>query len=156
MPWRKGLCARLTPELAALLGALSACDAAQTEELRVRRDQPVELVIAGVPRETALSLDGEGMQALLCALTGHSAYAYERQMAQGYIPLPDGHRAGVCGRAVTEQGRIVRMTEITDVAIRIARAVPARAALFAGTCCMRTGIRRACCCWGRRVAARRL
>ena len=124
MPWRKGLCARLTPELAALLGALSARDASQTEELRVRRDQPVELVIAGQPRETALSLDGEGMQALLCALTGHSAYAYERQMAQGYIPLPDGHRAGVCGRAVAEQGRIVRMTEITSVAIRIARAVP--------------------------------
>ena len=124
MPWRKGLGARLTPELAALLAALGARDAARTEEIRVRRDQPVELVVAGEPRETPLALDGAGMQALLAALTGHSAYAHERQMAQGYIPLPDGHRAGVCGRAVTEQGCIVRMTEITSVVIRIARAVP--------------------------------
>ena len=124
MSWREGLCARLTPELAALLGALSARDAGRVEEIRVRRDQPVELVIAGESRETALVVDGEGMRALLAALTGHAAYAYERQMAQGYIPLPDGHRAGVCGRATMEQGRIVRMTEITSVALRIARAVP--------------------------------
>ena len=124
MSWRAGLGARLTPELAALLGALSARDAGETEEIRVRRDQPVELVISGRPRETLLVPDGAGVQALVAALTGHSAYAHERQMAQGYIPLPDGHRAGVCGRAVTEQERIVRMTEITSVVIRIARAVP--------------------------------
>ena len=124
MPWRKELCARLTPELAALLGTLSARDAGQVEEIRVRRDQPVELVIAGESRETAVVVDGEGMRTLLAALTGHAVYAYERQMAQGYIPLPDGHRAGVCGRAAMEQGRIARMTEITSVALRIARAVP--------------------------------
>ena len=124
MPWRTGLGARLTPELAALLGTLSTHDAGRMEEIRVRRDQPVELVVAGESREMQLVLDGAGMQALIAALTGHSAYAHERQMAQGYIPLPDGHRAGVCGRAVMEQGRIVRMTEITSVVIRIARAVP--------------------------------
>ena len=124
MPWRKELCARLTPELAALLGTLSARDAGQVEEIRVRRDQPVELVIAGESRETAVVVDGEGMRTLLAALTGHAVYAYERQMAQGYIPLPDGHRAGVCGRAAMEQGRIARMTEITSVALRIARVVP--------------------------------
>ena len=124
MPWRKGLRARLTPELAALLDSLSARDAAQTEEIRVRRERPVELVIAGHPREISLRVDAARMDALIAALTGHSVYAYERQMAQGYIPLPDGHRAGVCGRAVMEQGRVVRMTEISSVVLRIARAVP--------------------------------
>ena len=128
MPWRKGLCARLTPELAALLGALSARDASQTEELRVRRDQPVELVIAGVPRETALSLDGAVLRllpleteayrgtAVLASLgefdllvTGDADVRGEEQLLQRY-PLPQvevliaGHHGsdGATGEALLE------------------------------------------------------
>lgn len=124
MPWREELCARLTPALGALLRGLDAREAARLQEIRVRRGRAVELVIAGASRQAALVVDDAQMERLVAALSGHSLYAYERQMAQGFIPLPGGHRAGVCGRAVMENGRVARMTDVSSVMLRVARAVP--------------------------------
>ncbi len=38
----------------------------------------------------------------MTALCGYSRYAYETQLAQGFIPLGDGCRAGVCGRVTRD------------------------------------------------------
>lgn len=122
--WRQTLYPYLLPQIADLLRALSAQDAARVTEIRFRVSRPVELAMDGGGRQTRLLLDAKDMEDLLGALCAHSRYAYEAQMASGYIPLPGGHRAGVCGRAVSENGRFVRMSAITSVCLRIARPVP--------------------------------
>ena len=127
LPWRDALCARLTPRIARRLRALDEAEAARLTELRFRRDRPVELVFGGVFREEPPVMDAREMDALLAALSGYALYACERQMAEGYIPLGDGHRAGVCGKLVREAGT-ARMSGVTSVCVRVARHVPGASA----------------------------
>jgi len=67
--------------------------------------------------------DNKAMSELIAALCGYARYARERQMAQGYIPLPGGHRAGVCGQMITAQDALCAISRITSVCIRIARSI---------------------------------
>lgn len=128
MPWREALISRLTPEVSALLKGLDAGAAAQLRELRFRLGRSTELVYGGRSEEAPPVLDREAMEALLAALCGYSRYAFEAQMAQGYLPLPGGHRAGVCGFVAREEGHPLRMSAVTSVCIRIARALPGASA----------------------------
>lgn len=122
--WRRELEPYLLPEVSMRLRALEEPEAAQVTELRFRSLKPVEIVMEGEGREWPPVMDERKMEELLSLLCGRSRYAYEAQMAQGYIPLPGGHRAGVCGHAVMENGSFVRMSAISSVCLRIARAVP--------------------------------
>lgn len=121
MAWRQGLLSSLSAPLRTALAAMDAVDANRLTEIRVRKNCPVMWCFADGSHKNGMVIDGDEMDALLNALCCHSRYAYETQMARGYIPLAGGHRAGVCGRAVYENGRIVRMNAVTSVCIRIAR-----------------------------------
>ena len=123
MPWRKDLLPRLSAPLAAQAAALDRAQASRLTEIRVRGGQPVRFVFGGQHIECGARFTQEQIGELVSALCVYSRYAYEAQIAQGYIPLPGGHRAGVCGRAAYESGEIARMSEITSVCIRIARRV---------------------------------
>ena len=123
MPFRKQLCPRLPPPLAAAIEALSAQEAARLEEIRVCAGRAAELVFYGECRTTDFCVDASQMDSLLAALCGYALYSCEGQMAQGYIPIAGGHRAGVCGR-MTQEGGVWRMSGVTSVCIRICRDVP--------------------------------
>ncbi|MBE6588483.1 MAG: AAA family ATPase [Ruminococcaceae bacterium] len=58
------------------------------------------------------------------ALCGNSLYSHSETIKEGYICTDGGIRAGVCGRAVTEGGRIVSVTDITSISIRIPHRIP--------------------------------
>jgi len=123
MPWRKALYPRLTERLTAILRALPEADAVMLEEIRVYAGQPVELVIAGQRRRTGAAVRRENIDELLGALSGHALYRFERQMAEGYIPLPGGHRAGVCGEMMQLEDGSWRMCAVSSVCIRIAHSI---------------------------------
>ena len=44
--------------------------------------------------------------------------------AQGYITAPGGHRIGLCGEAVCQEGKITGIGEITSLCLRVARDFP--------------------------------
>lgn len=111
---------RLPQALCAALRALSGEDRQNLEEIRLYAGAPPELVIAGSIREIHARVD---LHDLLGCLSAHALYSCERQMAEGYVPLPGGHRAGVCGRMTEEPDGTWRMTDVTSVCIRIARRV---------------------------------
>lgn len=123
MPFRKQLCALLPPPLAAAILALSAREAAQLQEIRIYAGRAAELVFSEEWRTTDCRVDEAQMDGLLASLCGQALYRCEGQMAEGYIPLAGGHRAGVCGR-MTQEGGAWRMSGVTSVCIRISRDVP--------------------------------
>lgn len=123
MPFRKQLCALLPPALAGVLHALPAREAAQLEEIRIYAGRAAELVFSDGYRTTDCRMDAAQMDSLLASLCGQALYRCESQMAEGYIPLTGGHRAGVCGR-MTQEGGTWRMSGVTSVCIRISRDVP--------------------------------
>ncbi len=103
------------------------------EEIRFRVDVPVILYTdsswmplcqQGVP-----VISGAGdIQRILSILVDHSLYARMEELRKGYITLPGGHRVGVAGRAVWQDGRIVTQTEITGLNIRYAHDISGIAA----------------------------
>jgi stage III sporulation protein AA len=53
----------------------------------------------------------------------HSFYAYETELSMGYITLPGGHRVGVCGQVVLENGAVRAWRYISGLNIRVAHSV---------------------------------
>lgn len=53
-------------------------------------------------------------------LCSFSVYSHIDTIAQCFVTLPDGHRVGVCGTAVTDCGRTVSLRDITSLNVRIA------------------------------------
>ena len=62
----------------------------------------------------------EDVKTALELLTGYSVYAFEEELRQGYFTVEGGHRIGVAGRAVVENGRVQRMGYITFLNFRVA------------------------------------
>lgn len=124
----------LPPRLAALIegrplpGALT--------EIRLRLGRPIQLIWVGgdgflcadgratLDPSAALSADDALFGEVLHLVTRGSLYAWEDEVRSGYLTLPGGHRVGLTGRALTENGEIRTLQPITGLNIRIARAVP--------------------------------
>ncbi len=92
-------------------------------ELRIRAGRPVQLIGRSFEEfrggRTGASLVLETAQ----ALAGHSLYAREEELREGYFTIEGGCRVGVCGRMTAEEGRIQHLTHAGSVCVRIAREV---------------------------------
>ena len=54
-------------------------------------------------------------------LCNFSVYSHSDSISQGFITLDGGHRVGLCGTAVTENGKVTSMKDINSLNIRISR-----------------------------------
>jgi stage III sporulation protein AA len=54
-------------------------------------------------------------------LTQHSLYTFEEELRKGFITVAGGHRVGLAGRTVLEQGKVKLLKDISSFNIRIAR-----------------------------------
>ena len=99
------------------------------EEIRVRIGWPVELLYDN--RSKWLGnydniIDRQCLDEMLNYITGYSVYAMEEELKQGFVTLSGGHRIGVTGHAIYEQGakdgeyQITSLTDIGGLNIRIA------------------------------------
>ena len=110
---------------------------AQVTEVRVRvhgafsvtaMGKNILLDAHGMPTDVhrAMQATPQDLDDMLSRLTEGSRYAFEEQMARGFLTLRDGCRAGIAGEMVphpTVQGAFL-FERITSVNLRIARAVP--------------------------------
>lgn len=51
----------------------------------------------------------------------HSIYSYQKQICEGFITIKGGHRVGITGNCVIEDGKIKNINYISSLNIRIAR-----------------------------------
>lgn len=59
----------------------------------------------------------------LSLISRGSIYAYEEEIAQGYITVEGGHRVGLCGRVVLKDGKISSIKDISGLNYRYARQI---------------------------------
>lgn len=120
----------LPPRLRAALAALAERRLTELEEIRLKpgcpalcrfRADEAPLPEAG-STEPLLVSQAELRQTLLL-LADSSLYALEEELRRGYLTLPGGHRAGLCGRAVLERGAVRTLKEISSINLRLARPV---------------------------------
>lgn len=132
MSWMHYLPPRFLPVVQALPDAL----AKQITEIRLRLEKPFSVTAGGrnlLPdasgcfRTTsdALRVTQTDLDEMLSRLTEGSLYAFEDCLCDGYLPLPDGCRAGVAGETVLSPGGKLRFRAITSVNLRISRFLPA-------------------------------
>lgn len=139
-----GAAALLGTRTASVLKKLPAELRSSASEISVGEAVSVE---CGVARQEIALPDGSDIQSVFMQLCRNSVYSFRDTIAQGYIPLPGGHRAGLCGTAVIENGKVTGMRDISRICIRIARQIPGaadglksyilgtRGALFSGAPC---------------------
>ena len=59
----------------------------------------------------------------IISMCSYSVHSHQSELAAGFISLRGGHRAGICGTAVIENGYITALRDITSINIRIARQI---------------------------------
>lgn len=98
---------------------LTAC----VEEVRLRRGHIPTLVLpeGERPVPSAEPVDGE-LLARVVELAGRwSVHTVLEQLRRGYLTVAGGHRLGLCGTAVVEEGRIQALRDLSGINLRIAR-----------------------------------
>lgn len=118
------VCSVLPPQLAAMVSQLPPEQEEQLEELRLRCGSEITMVCGG--REQPLSLTRpmlctrDLLEHLVNLASSYSTYAVEECLRQGYLSLEGGHRLGLCGTAVVQDGRIATIKDISSVNLRVA------------------------------------
>ena len=54
-------------------------------------------------------------------ISNFSVYAHEEELRQGFLTIQGGHRVGICGKVVLEEGKIKLIRNISFLNIRLAR-----------------------------------
>jgi stage III sporulation protein AA len=94
---------------------------ARMEEIRIRVMKRVEVIISGKPVFLSYVTTQEDSINLLNELSHYSIYTLEEELKKGFITVRGGHRVGLSGRVITEDGRVKAIRDVTSFNIRIAK-----------------------------------
>lgn len=94
------------------------------EEIRFRVGQPMLLRCRGGWRRGQTPLTAELLDGMLTRFCQGALYAHRDSLVEGYVTLTDGCRVGVCGYAVTEDGRVVGVRDIRSLCVRLPAPIP--------------------------------
>ena len=109
-------------------------DFQKIHEIRLRTGAPLQLICGGkdfFPQEGGrASREGGGvcmterdLRETMEYIGNYSLYAYEDEIRQGYLTIQGGHRVGIAGKAVMEDGKIKGIRHISCINLRIAHSV---------------------------------
>ena len=89
------------------------------EEIRLRAGRAASLTISGENIMTSVVLTAGDLTSILVGMCGGSLYAFDQTIREGYVTLPQGIRVGVAGNAVCEEGRIIGVSRVSSLCIRL-------------------------------------
>ena len=98
-------------------------DIGKLEEIRLRTGKPVFLRYNGTEHQIPHIVSWEELQETLEYCSNYSLYAYEAEMRQGFLTIEGGHRIGLSGKVVIEEGRVKNYQYISSVNIRVCHEV---------------------------------
>lgn len=95
----------------------------EIQEIRFRTNRPILLKLRD--RDLILQYDISQSEILqiLERLCENSIYAYKNQICEGFITVKGGHRIGLTGSCVIENGKITNIKYISSLNFRIAREI---------------------------------
>lgn len=119
----------------AMLRRIPANQLSNLTEIRLRANRPLLLVLGNA--DGMISSQGEFLvqhdEAYLCSpdditvtlqlMSKNSLYAFEQELKMGFLTIRGGHRVGLAGQAIIDDGDIKSLKNISSLNIRIARQV---------------------------------
>ena len=95
----------------------------ELQEIRIRCDRPIILKLRNFEIVIEYKVNESEILSILERLCNNSIYAYKNQICEGFITVKGGHRVGITGTAVIDNGKIINIKYITSLNFRIAREV---------------------------------
>lgn len=96
---------------------------ADLREIRVRAGCPPIAVGRSLQILEETPVSTETVRRIAERMCQNSVYARQGELRRGFITLPGGHRAGICGRTVLENGEIQHLTDISAINLRVAHEI---------------------------------
>lgn len=103
-------------------------DVSRLQEIRLRVGSPLIVYLGGA--EQILTRNGkpylvtkEEIRETVNYISSYSLYAFEEELRQGFLTVEGGHRVGMAGKVVMEQGKIKNIQYISSVNIRVAHEI---------------------------------
>ena len=93
----------------------------EIEEIRFRVGRPIEITANRKTVFLPYLLSREEAEQIMEKLSKHSFYTLEEELKRGYITIEGGHRVGLAGRVILEEGRVKGIRDVSSFNIRIAR-----------------------------------
>ena len=99
------------------------------QEIKLSVEKPLLLVyrgeeiIPGNQRGKPYIVTREDIREMLEYISNYSLYAYEQEMKQGYITIEGGHRVGMTGQAIIENGKVKNLRYISSINLRMSHEI---------------------------------
>ena len=95
----------------------------EAQEIRIRVERPIIIKLRNLDVMIEYKINQSEILQILEKICENSIYAYKRQICEGYITIKGGHRIGLTGSAVIENGEIINIKYVTSLNFRIARQI---------------------------------
>ncbi len=95
----------------------------ELQEIRIRCNRPIILKLRNSEALIEYEINQTEILQTVERLCNNSIYAYKNQMCEGFITIKGGHRIGITGTAVIENGKIINIKYISSLNFRIAREI---------------------------------
>lgn len=128
---------QLSGQALELLHTLPESEAEKAREVHLRAGKPIHLLsenghlflgrngqIFRSFRQDLPALSQRTLEDCFLSLCDYSIHTHMQDIVQGFVTLQGGHRAGIAGNCVTEQGKVVGMRDVSSICLRIARDFP--------------------------------
>lgn len=90
-------------------------------EIRLRVGRNILLVTSDVEVEVDYIVNLKDLLDILVKVSKNSIYAIQNEINNGFVVINGGHRIGICGEVVIENGKIKNIKNINSMNIRVAR-----------------------------------
>lgn len=95
----------------------------QINEIRFRTNRPILLKLRDTDLILQYNISQTEILQTLERLCENSIYAYKNQICDGFITVCGGHRVGITGSCVVENGKIINIKYISSLNFRISREI---------------------------------
>lgn len=100
----------------------------ELQEIRLRVNQPLLAKVAGKEmlisdRGKTVYVTAEQIKECFAYISQYSYYAFAEEISRGYLTVPGGHRVGIGGKVIWEDGRCKGMRHISFLNIRVSHQV---------------------------------
>ena len=93
------------------------------QEIRIRVNRPIILKMRQADVLIEYTVSQKEVLQTLERLCENSIYAYKNQICEGILTVKGGHRVGITGTAVVENGKTINLKYVTSLNFRIAREI---------------------------------
>ena len=93
------------------------------EEIRLRAERPLILKMNDNEKIIKYNVTTADILSTMQYICENSIYSYQNQIASGFVTVKGGHRVGISGSCVIENGKVININYIYSLNFRIAKEV---------------------------------